>query len=264
MGVVLMLSCGHAPGVTTSMLALTCAWPRTVLAVDADRHPTQSVLAGYLHNTDAGGRGLSTLVHAHREQRPFDQEVTHNLVTLQAPAQLAELAADGVLRQFLPGFAYPGSAALSQPVWEPLAGAFLAREGDVLCDLGRVGYEGIPAALLDVADAVLVVCRSTLTSLAAVQLYLDLLRTSTDRQQVPLGLLIIGPGHPYDSAEISRQFGLETWAELQWQPAAAAGFSEGAIAPHKSRVASYHRSVLQAARKISARFSPMRRRLVAV
>ena len=68
MAVIVLASAGHAPGVTTTALGLALAWPREVLLVDADRTPTQAVLAGYLRGERPGQHGLGRLLQAVRER----------------------------------------------------------------------------------------------------------------------------------------------------------------------------------------------------
>ena len=71
MAVVVLCSAGHSPGVSTTALGLALTWPNEVLLVDADRTPTQSVLAGYLRGERPGQRGFGRLLQAARERRPM-------------------------------------------------------------------------------------------------------------------------------------------------------------------------------------------------
>ena len=112
MATVLVTSAAGAPGVTATAVGLALIWPSPVLLADCDRTPSQAVLAGYLRGTDAGGLGLTGLARAHREGRPLSQAVAGETIPL---------ALGGVRRDFLPGFATPGAAALFDPAWSGLS-----------------------------------------------------------------------------------------------------------------------------------------------
>ena len=76
MAVVVLCSAGHSPGVSTTALGLALTWPNEVLLVDADRTPTQSVLAGYLHGERSGHHGLGGLLQAWRLASPVRSSAT--------------------------------------------------------------------------------------------------------------------------------------------------------------------------------------------
>ena len=173
MAIVVLCSAGHAPGVTTTALGLALAWPRPVLLVDADRTPTQSVLAGYLRGERPGHRGLGGLLQALRERRPFEAAIEAETVGL--PPLL-----NGAQPRFLAGFPHPGVVGLFAGAWPDFVSALAAQPGDVLIDAGRVGPEGLPLPLVREADLVLVVSRTTLVSLAALRLYLPALKDAAD------------------------------------------------------------------------------------
>lgn len=216
MSVVVLVSAGHSPGVTTTALGLALEWPRPVLLVDAEPHPSQSVLAGYLQGQDPFGTGLWALLSAHRERRPLAEALARAVLDLPS--------ADGTVRQFLPGFANPGMVELFAPVWPEFSAALDERDGDVIVDAGRLGNRGLPAALADGADALVMVTRTSLVDLVQLRLYLPLVTaTAPDR----LSLLLIGPGRPYTAGEIGSQFGVERVDALPWAPDDAQVWSHG-------------------------------------
>lgn len=244
MAVVLLCSAGHAPGVTTTALGMALAWPRPVLLVDADRTPTQSVLAGYLRGERPGHHGLGGLLQVLRERRPFEEAIEAELVNL--PPLLS-----GTQPRFLAGFPHPGVVGLFASAWPDLMSALAAREGDVLIDAGRIGPEGLPLSLVSAADLVLVVSRTTLVSLAALRLYLPPLKDAADTDRTALAL--VGSSMPYSRAEVQDQFCTTVAADLPHDPSAAAVLSDGLPAPRRYAGGSYFRQVTLAARSISGR-----------
>ena len=99
-------------------------------------------------------------------------------------------------------------------IWPKLAEAFVglgSRGIDVIVDAGRLGRDGLPVALLEIADAIGFVLQSNLKSLAASRLYLPLLaeQVSSLPADHPLGLMLVGPDRPYSAHEITAQFGID-------------------------------------------------------
>lgn len=229
MTTIILTSASGAPGVTVTALGLTLCWPRDVLLVDADRTPAQAVLAGYLRGAVPGQRGLSGLLQAHRERRHLLDAVEENRVPLPEPAPSRPRPETRVLpvqRHFLPGFSHLGSVDLFAPVWREAAPALREAPFDVVWDLGRIGTRGLPQDLADASDGVLVVVRSSLASLAALRLYLASLADQVEPSR--LRLVVVGPGRPYGTREISEQFGIEAAVEIPWEPRAADDLTTGA------------------------------------
>lgn len=221
MTLLVLTSAAGAPGATTAAVGLARCWPGDTLLVDADRQPTQAVLAGFLNGGPAGGRGLTGLARAHRERRPLAEEVRMHCLPLGTDPEHR--------RMFLPGFSHPGSPALFGPIWPELVTALAPQRAagvTVIVDAGRIG-DGLPAPLVAEADAVLVVTRTSLRALAGVRLHLPLLQQRLATVTTALGLLLVGEGQPYGGREISRQFGLPVWASLAYQPPAARVWSDG-------------------------------------
>lgn len=223
MPIIVLTSAAGAPGVTTTAIGLARCWPGDTLLVDADRQPTQAVLAGFLNGAPAAGRGLTGLARAHRERRSISDELRLHCLPLGDEQDHR--------RMFLPGFSHPGSPALFGPIWPDLMTA-LTRVSDagatVIVDAGRIG-DGLPPALVAEADAVVVVTRTSLRALAGVRLHLPPLQQRIDSVATgtQLGLMLIGEGRPYGVREISRQFGLPVWATVAYHPRAAQVWSEG-------------------------------------
>ncbi|MGL5405965.1 MAG: hypothetical protein ACRDAX_04125 [Propionibacteriaceae bacterium] len=214
--ITLLTSATGAPGVTTTALGLTLAWPRPALLVDADRDAPQAILAGYLKGIDPQNRGLPALAQAHREARALD--VIGQCLPLPPTYEHA----------FLPGFSNPAQESVFASVWPPLAHAFAAvgaSERDVIIDVGRI-RTGLPSALVRSADRIVIVARSNLQSLAPLRYHLDGLLEQSERDDA-IQFLIVGPDRPYSLKEIRKQFPVAV-TSIPWDPFAATNLNDGA------------------------------------
>ncbi|PIE99655.1 MAG: hypothetical protein CR979_02650 [Propionibacterium sp.] len=252
MAVIICASATGSPGVTTTALGLALRWPQDVLLADCDRDPAQVVQAGYLRGVDMHNRGLLAVSYAHRENRPLINEVWNQAVPLTQN--------DEQQRRYLPGFTHPGSAELFIGVWADLGRAFaeLAASGvDVIIDIGRIGREGIPRGLLEVADAVLVFTLSSLRSLAALRLHIPALlnSVSTSGGHGEVGLVLVGQGRPYSVNEVATQFELPVWASIAYDPSDALVLSDGAVEPRNYNEGTFTRSLITSAAAISQRIA---------
>lgn len=230
MAVIICTGPPGAPGVTTSALGLALDWPRNVVLADCSRQPTQAIQAGHLRGMEHSGRGLPALARMHRENRPLGPGILASTIPLSD--------SQDPTRTFLPGFPGPAVVRLFDPVWPDLADAFASlddQETDVVVDAGHVERDGLPMPLLTSADLICFFTRTTLPSLAASRLYLPVLQQQLENLPVdkPLGLVLIGPGRPYGAREITAQFTLPCWAELDWDPPLAAVLSDGAPEPRR-------------------------------
>ncbi|MEL4504771.1 hypothetical protein AAEX63_08035 [Luteococcus sp. H138] len=247
MAVITLASATGSPGVTTTALGLALNWPRDVLLADCDRDPAQSIPAGWLRGTDLGGRGLGQLAAIHREHRQLSEEMWLQTVRLH----------DGERdRRYLPGFTHPGAVGLFAPIWQELADSFVAQGSggtDVLVDAGRVGRDGLPAALVAASDVLLVVTGSSLRALAALRLHLPTVQAHAEAlaAHCQLGLLVVGPSRPYGSSEIQKQFGLPVRHTIAWDAKQARVFSDGAAPPRGLTTGMLTRSYKACASRLS-------------
>ncbi|PKQ31980.1 MAG: hypothetical protein CVT62_06250 [Actinobacteria bacterium HGW-Actinobacteria-2] len=237
MSVFVLASAAHSPGVTSLAVALTVHSANPLLLVDANREPDQSVLAGYLSGTDPEGRGLGSLLQAHRERQPLESVID----SLTLP-----LGEQGAL---LPGFNHPGMISLFGSVWADLAAAVEAQPRSVLVDVGRLGSDGAPLPLLSVASGVVVVTRTSLPDLAALRLYLPQLVSTVGPERV--GLVLVGPGRPYSGTEIQRSFGVPIWGHLAWQPEEAGVYSHGTAPSRRHLTSAYVNDVRALDRRLA-------------
>lgn len=261
MSSLVLCSASGAPGVTVTGLGLTLTWPRDVLFVDADRTPSQAVLAGYLRGASAHGLGLPGILQAHRERRPLLEALDEQSLPLPEPPRAGrqlgrELAA---VRRFLPGFVHLGSIDVFSVVWRELALAFAAAPYDVIVDAGRVGARGLPNDLVESVDRVGLVVRSSLVSLAALRLYLGPLLDQAPPDRV--GLVIVGAGRPYRAKEVAEQFGVGVLAEIPWDPAGAADLQEGQRLPRRWHATKLASGYAEAGAHLTALHQADRRRI---
>jgi hypothetical protein len=244
MSIIALTSASGAPGVTTAALGLTLTWNRSVIMVDADPGAYQAVLAGYLRGQLPTGKGLQRVAEAHRDGRPLAEVVSDETVPLTdqpasdvsteehgATEQSARSA--GPSRRLLPGFLRPANAGLFGPVWPDLMEAFAGFDQagiDVIVDLGRMDRQGLPQPLLDRADLVLLVLRTSLRSIAAARSYAAVLRDQSrlTAADANLGLVLIGEGRPYGRREIAKLLNLPVVTALADDPESASTFSDGA------------------------------------
>lgn len=227
MSTIVLTSASGAPGVTTTALGLALSWPVPSLLVDADRAASQAVLAGYLQG-QAATAGLEAILQAHRERT----QLAPAIALAERPLPAGASHPDGSLaRTFLPGFTHLGAIDVFDQVWAPLLAEFEASDRGVIIDAGRADHHGLPDALVRDADLVALVCRTSLIALAGARLHLATLLETGPLDAV--GLILIGPGRPYSSAEVAAQFGVPVLAEISWDPAAANDLHRGHAALDK-------------------------------
>ena len=216
MTVIAVTSARGAPGVTTTALVLTLAWPRPVLLVEADVCGSSSIKAGHLRGEYDHQLSLINLALAHRSGGL-------NLDTLRG--QTISLTADRG-RLVLPGLATRAQAAsLTESFWASLATLLKAVAGhgvDVIVDAGRLGMRHGPDPLLRTADLLAVVCRTGLDDLVAVRANADQLPgTDADAVVERHGLVLVGDGRPHRASEAAGATTLPVWASIAWDPLTA-------------------------------------------
>lgn len=223
MGVLVLASASGAPGVTSTALGLTLAWPRAVVLVDADRSASQAILAGHLSGESAHAGGLAGLLQAHRERAPLLPALEAAARPLPTPPRPDD-ASEPPARRFVSGFTHLGAVDLFEGAWPGVVDAVREAPLDLVVDAGRTGHRGLPAGLVAGADAVGLVCRTSLASLVALRLHLSALLEVAEPGRV--GLVLVGPGRPYGAREVADQFGVPVLAEIAWDPGAAAELGE--------------------------------------
>lgn len=219
MAVIALASASGSPGVTTCALGLAMTWPRPVVLVDADPTGGSGILAGYLQGAVQPVGGLLDVVMG---MRTGPVQVR--------PEHLMPLSGDRV--RLLAGIRSHAQAKSLPALWEPLLGALrqLGRTGqDVIVDCGRLGLTGSPEPLLRGADAPILVTHSSLSGLAAARSWVESLRVEAPA----LGAAVVDAGRPYSNREITKWLRIPVLADVQWDPLAAAVFSDGGVRPRR-------------------------------
>ncbi|WP_338600501.1 hypothetical protein [Saccharopolyspora sp. SCSIO 74807] len=224
MAITTMISALGAPGASTTVAALTTAWPGPVLAVDAD--PVRgSLVPGWLSRWWVDGRittetGVVTFAASTRRMTsvPAEGLASH---TAQVP--------NARHIRVLPGVLHAEQAiAIGSEGWARLASALrdLTNAGpDVLVDAGR-WCPHTPWPLLNVADRVLLAVRPSLRSCSGSA---DLARYLFDRfEHVQLAVLAAdSPG----AADTARALDLPRGLALPDDASSARVFADGATEP---------------------------------
>lgn len=252
MALIAIASAKGAPGCTTSAIALTRAWPRPALLVEADIAGS-SVLPGFYQGQHPHDRGLRQLAIAYSHGE-FDQ---HQLRENTLP--MFEEAHD---RYFLPGIPDASSAPALRDLWGPLASLLATLESggvDVIVDLGRLVSPADPReALLTVADLVLVTTGSRLPDIYPARALVNARVETAARQVTNHALLIVGAGRPYPEREIAKQIGLTCVGALAWDPVSAEVYSVGAKTTKKFDNSSLSRTATTVAHETSQRIARRR------
>lgn len=234
-----------APGVSTTAAALAAVWPQPVLLVEADPRGG-TLLFGLGQGNDAGGRGLLGLQLGIRRQ-PIAAALREQLIQLEAWPNTYALPGVDSSRQ---------SANLP---WSQIASYLAAQdEFDVLVDCGALPAVRQPTAVWAAADLTVLVCGSTMASAHFAEDAGSILRE--DLRTTGLGMdrlvsVVVGPGRPYPIKDL-RTFLHEcapVIGSMEWDPGAAAVFSEGAPRGRKLAKLGLLRSAAALANQLGAR-----------
>lgn len=165
-----------APGVSTTAMGLTLAWPRHCLLVNADAG--QVFLMGHLAGKYPTTNGI---LHVLEAMRLATTDVRTALWT-QAVAIPGDR--ESARRMLLPGVANPTSLPALDQAWPNLGRAFVEMDQadiDVIVDLGRIRPVGIPEALAEAASHVLVMLQPTLREIGTAKHTATVIRDSLGR-----------------------------------------------------------------------------------
>lgn len=249
MAVICLTSASGSPGVTTTAVGLAFCWPRPVLLVEADPTGGSGILAGFLKGTTPYDAGLLELALSPLSTADALREVVRPLSPRVS---------------LVTGTRAHGQASALRGVWEPLAvtlGELDASGQDVIVDAGRLGLAGSAQALIDSADATLLLTRANLPSLSAARSWAETARQPAAGWQHP-GLLLIGEGEPYRGTEVSKVLGMPVVAHLPDDPEASAVYHRGANPPRHFESGSYIRGLRAATQSVQGHVSRGRVALV--
>jgi hypothetical protein len=233
-------------------LALTLAWPKPVLLVEADPSGSSSVLAGHMAGSVPHDRSIVGLIRATRTGQSLDDALWRLVYPL----------GDGGAKTSRGLLAAPqdtAQAASLRGLWPSLP-ALWRRIGeqhgvDVIIDAGRLGAANEPTPLIDEADLTLIVTRTSLPDIAALAARLGALPslTAPDGREVPkLHLLLVGEGRPYTGREIGKRIPVPVAAALPMDGRAAAVLSHGVGAGTGFPNSSLMRSAVATAQRLDA------------
>lgn len=195
----------RSSAVTTTAMAVGCAWPdpQGVLLVEAD--PAGGTLAATLGLTPAPGL-VSLATAARRDPQP------------ELVAEHAQLLPCGLGVVAGPPTAGQARTALGM-LNDPLS-LLTATGRDVLVDCGRLDPHSPAEGLFAAAVVSLLVVRPQLADLHALAGWLEAHPDLPARQAI--GVVLAGPG-PYGAGEITDALGVPVWGALPWdRPAVAA------------------------------------------
>lgn len=225
MPVIALTSSRGSPGVTTTALALTLVWPRPTVLVEADVSGSSSVGAGYLRGSLDPRHGLINFAVEHRAGTLSPDSVREQAVALTEDES----------RLLVPALATADQVGSMTPdLWDRLGGVLLAldRAGtDVIVDAGRLGAVGGPDPLLRQAHLVLLVMRTSLDAVVSARARVGWLRellAETAAGPDGVGLLLVGEGRPYRSAEVAKAVGVPVIAVVSHDEPNAQVLSHGA------------------------------------
>jgi len=211
-----------APGATTLALALTLAWPRPVVLIEADPAGA-SIRFGYGGGTDMVDRNLTAVAVAQR-RIGIVEAIHQNLVQLADHAWL------------LPGAPTPAHAAMVD--FAAIGRAVTGLGVDVVVDVGRLPSAAHNDGLWVGADRVLVAMRSTLPAVHTAQSAGGIARELTGA--AALCSILIGPGRPYSRTEVEAAMDpvAPLAAIIPWDVPAAGALADAAPPPrHIERTA---------------------------
>ncbi len=231
MAVYACASASGSPGVTTTVLALACEWPRPVVVVEADPTAGSAILAGFFRGVVEPTGGMVELMVAQRQDQLAER----------LPSALLPIPDSAV--RVLPGIQTRAQAAGLESLWSPLLTALrdLDETGmDVLVDAGRLPWTGPLNPLVLGADVLLVASGSNLPAVAKTRaLAADL----ADQRPSGVGLLIIGPGRPYGIGEVAKALGMPAVGGIDWDARAAAVYSQGDAPAHHAERSAFRASI---------------------
>ncbi len=220
MALVVLASASGSPGVTTTALGVSLVWHRPIVVVDADPVGGSSMLAGYFQGAVTENDAMVDLVLAHRDGR-LAEALPHTLLRIP-----------GAHVSILPGPKSHAQAGGLAELWPALAhelGALEQTGQDVIVDAGRLGMVHSPQALVRAADLAVLVTRTDLPALAAARQWASGW-TSASRDGTGascVAALVVGPGRPYEPAEVAKVLGVPVLESVLWNPRSATVFSEG-------------------------------------
>lgn len=265
MTITVLTSASGSPGVTTTALGLTLQWPDSCLLVDGDYQ--QAVLTGYLQGRYLTSNGMVHVINAARIDPDVEEAVWRQSIPL--PDDNEE---DGRRRLLLPGLKTGQAGNTLYQSWPAVARALRELSGraeiDVVVDYGRMTWQGVHPALIDVASHVLLMIQPTMRSAGAaywaaqrlVEQAHDLGATTKTgllvRRPTLAAAALTAPGrdeHGFSDGEIEQFLPLPVRASVVHDPGRARLLSEGGDRGPKFAKTAYATSLTHLAQHLKPR-----------
>lgn len=231
MAVFAFASASGSPGVTTTVLACGCGWPRPVVVVEADPIAGSPILAGYFQGMAEPPGSMVDLMVAHRQD-----QLAERLASVLVPIQGTEV-------KVLTGVQTRAQAAGLPALAGSLLRALRELEDtgtDVLVDAGRLPAAGPFSPLVLGSDVLLLVTGSNVPGTATAR---ALVTDLTEQRPTGVGLIVVGPSRPYRAKEVAGVLGLPLVGQVEWDPRAAAVWSQGEQPTRQTQRSAFQRSV---------------------
>lgn len=231
-----LTSLSGSPGVTTTAVAWATTSSTPSLLLEADMTGGSPILAGRFRSEVPHERTILAMATRDPDHGPLE--------VLQAQSvSLPGAVADSAL---VPGIAEHQQATVLQSTWPLTADALsqLSRDGgvDVVIDLGRMTTDGLPWALVDRCDALIVLSWTTLPALISLANGLPRVQ---DQVHAPfLGVLFVDADtSSYPVSAAAQVSPAPCVGSLPNARTAAAVYSQGYKLARTSTLRAYHRAV---------------------
>lgn len=254
-----LLSAKGSPGCTTTALGLTLRWGKPAVLTEADIAGS-SILAGYFRGEMHQDRGVFQLAVRQANARRLElHDLWEQAITIGLPpnesgetrAAAEQPGEETPFASLIPGIPSANQSGAVRSLWGDLASSLRSLESggvDAIVDLGRLDPRGGDdrSSLLSLSDQILLVTRSRLPDVQASIALAEQLRAtydSTTPEISPLGLVVVGPGQPYDAGEIAEACGMRLAGTLSWDPVTSEVYSLGSRRGRRFETTSLNKSL---------------------
>lgn len=271
MALISLVSAKGSPGCTTTALGLTMRWGRPAMLVEADIAGS-TILAGFLRGQLHQDHGILQLALKQATARHvdvtdlWDQTLT---IGLDPDTPAPDHTDTQPYASLLPGIPSAAQASAARSLWGDLAASLRSLDDggvDAIVDVGRYDPRGHDdrGALLALSDQIILLTRSRLPDVQAAVGLTEHLHTrfgSTTAEISPLGLVVVGPGQPYDAGEIAEHHHMRLLGTTSWDPVSAEVYSLGSRRGRRFDSSSLNRSLDALAGSIRSRVASRSRHI---
>lgn len=269
MAVIAFASLTGSPGVTSTALAAAVHWPRPVVFVEVDTSAVSTVMAGFFRGNFPASVGLDKVALANARSALTATTMLDPTLGLSMPVHTLPridehpipTIPDGHQLWIVPGFPTLATIDGTASLWNKLPSIFraLAADGvDVIIDVSRLGRDDPRLPLLDAADQVVIVGRSTLVDLSQLASRIALPDLASRLAGIGLAerfsMILIDSRWEVVRAKDFAVNLMPVIAELPFDPEGAAVFSLGRP-DHRPDRNSYRNRIRKAVSQINQRIS---------